>query len=299
MVITKQTDGKFGVVVDGFHAATATDADFAELRQQVYANKIAVLKNQELSTDEFVEMGKRLGEPAAYYEPVYHHPENPLVFVSSNVPKDGKQIGVPKTGKFWHADYQFMDKPFALTLIYPQVVPRQSRGTYFIDMGAAYTALPPSVKDAVVDAIAVHSPRRFFKIRPSDAYRPIGELLTEIETRTPEVNHRAVIRHPVTGEPVLYLSEGFTTGLKDHQSNDLGEDLLRRLLAETGQLDQTFEHDNIHLQSFTEGDLLIWDNRSLVHRALHTTTPEPAVSFRVTVYDDHPFDGNLDGDTRT
>jgi hypothetical protein len=44
---------------------------------------------------------------AAYYEPVYHHPDTDLIFVSSNLPKDGKQIGVPKTGKFWHADYQF------------------------------------------------------------------------------------------------------------------------------------------------------------------------------------------------
>ena len=32
--------------------------------------------------------------------------------------------------------------------------------------------------------------------------------------------------------------------------------------------------------------MLVWDNRSLVHRALHTATPEPAVSYRVTVYDD-------------
>jgi taurine dioxygenase len=51
-------------------------------------------------------------------------------------------------------------------------------------------------------------------------------------------------------------------------------------------LDTSFEHDNIHLQTFEKGDLLVWDNRSLVHRALHTSNSEPAVSYRVTVYDD-------------
>lgn len=290
MIVSKQSDSGLGVVVEGFDAATATNAEVAELKRHIYTDKIAVLKGQSLSPAEFVELGKRMGEPAAYYEPVYHHPDTDLIFVSSNIPKDGKQIGVPKTGKFWHADYQFMDKPFGLTLIYPQVIPKQNRGTYFIDMGKAFEALPQELKAAVANARAVHSPRRFFKIRPSDVYRPVGELLAEIETKTPAVTHSAVVKHPSTGESILYISEGFTTGLEDARGNDLDADLLRSLLEATGQLDSTFKHDNIHLQRYEDGDLLIWDNRSLVHRALHTATSEPAVSFRVTVYDEYPFD---------
>jgi taurine dioxygenase len=291
MFIAEQ-DAKLGVVVEGFHLKTATDSDVAELKEQIYTKKIAVLKNQNLSTDEFVELGKRLGEPVPYYEPMYHHPENELVFVSSNVPENGRQVGVPKTGKFWHADYQFMDKPFSLTLIYPQVVPKTNRGTYFIDLGKAYQALPQDLKDALVDVKAVHTPRRYFKIRPEDVYRPVGELLAEIEARTPAVTHSAVVRHPYTGESILYISEGFTVGLVDADGKELDGDLLQRLLEATGQRDTTFTHEHIHLQRFDVGDLLIWDNRSLVHRALHTQTPEPAVSHRVTVYDDSPFDAS-------
>ncbi len=44
---------------------------------------------------------------------MYQHPEVPEIFVSSNVPENGRQIGVPKTGRFWHADYQFMPDPSA------------------------------------------------------------------------------------------------------------------------------------------------------------------------------------------
>jgi alpha-ketoglutarate-dependent taurine dioxygenase len=87
---------------------------------------------------------------------------------------------------------------------------------------------------------------------------------------------------------VLYLSAGLTLGIADSDGNPL-DDLFRQLLEASGQLDPLFEHENIHLQTFEKGDLLVWDNRSLVHRALHTATPEPAVSYRVTVHDDHPF----------
>ncbi|KPC75455.1 hypothetical protein ADL35_25060, partial [Streptomyces sp. NRRL WC-3753] len=52
------------------------------------------------------------------------------------------------------------------------------------------------------------------------------------------------------------------------------------------RLDRDFGHENIHLQTFERGDLLVWDNRSLIHCARHTTTPEPTVSFRVTVHDE-------------
>lgn len=292
MLITKQPDAKMGVIVDGFDAAAATDAQISDLKRAIYTEKIAILKEQRLSTDAFVELGRRMGEPAAYYEPMYHHPDTDLIFVSSNVPKDGQQIGVPRTGKFWHADYQFMAKPFALTLILPQAVPSGNRGTYFIDLGRAFQALPQDLKDAVAKAKAVQTPRRYFKIRPEDVYRPIGELLAEIEAKTPAVCHNAVTRHPHTGESVLYISEGFTVGLTDEQGKNLDDGLLRQLLAATGQYDETFEHPGIHLQRFDVGDLLIWDNRSLVHRALHSTKPEPAVSFRVTVYDECPFDAS-------
>ncbi|GGM06029.1 putative dioxygenase [Streptomyces fumigatiscleroticus] len=289
MRIETETSQAMGAGVHDFDLHTATEEDFQEIKKTVYTRKIVALKGQNLSSPEFIELGRRLGEIDVYYEPMYHHPEYREIFVSSNVPKDGKQVGVPKTGKFWHADYQFMPRPFGLTLIYPQVIPAQNRGTYFIDMGQAYQKLPEELKKAIAGTRAEQSPRRYFKIRPSDVYRPVSELLEEIEQKTPAVKHPTTIVHPVTGETILYISEGFTCSLQDEQGTVLEEQLVPRLLEASGQLDMTFEHENIHLQTYEEGDLLIWDNRSLIHRALHTTTPEPAVSHRVTVHDEFPF----------
>lgn len=117
-------------------------------------------------------------------------------------------------------------------------------------------------------------------------YRPISEIIEEVETKTPAVRQPTTFTHPMTGETVLYISEGFTVGIEDADGNPLDDELLKRLFDVTGQLDENFEHENIHLQSFEKGDLLVWDNRSLIHRARHTTTPEPTVSYRVTVHDE-------------
>ena len=287
--MTPQPGGMFGVIVDGFDVSTSPDVDVEAIKQAVYTQKIAVLKNQKLTPQEFVTLGRRFGEPQIYYQPMYHHPECKEIFVSSNVPQDGERVGVPQTGKFWHSDYSFMPRPFSLTFIYPQVVPEKNRGTYFIDMGRAYANLPERLKEAVAGTTARHSASRYFKIRPTDVFRPIGEVLAEIQKESPDVVHPTVVTHPVTGEEILYVNDGLTLELLDEDGNALNEDVFEDLLEATGQRDMTFTHQNIHLQTFEEGDLLIWDNRSLIHRALHTTTPEPAVSFRVTVMDGHDW----------
>lgn len=285
MQIKEVTDKEIGATVEGFDYATASPEDIDAIKAAVYSKKIVVLKNQDLAPRQLLELGQLFGRPEAYYEPMYKHPEVEEIFVSSNVREDGKQIGVPKTGKFWHADYQFMPDPFGLTFIYPQVIPEKNRGTYFIDMGKAYEQLPEDLKKELAGTFSQHSVRKYFKIRPSDIYRPISEIIEEVDTKTPPVVKPSTFIHPMTGETVLYISEGFTIGMEDEHGKPLESDLLQRLFEATGQLVESFDHPNIHLQTFEKGDLLVWDNRSLIHRARHTTTPEPTVSFRVTVHD--------------
>ncbi|MFG2215133.1 MULTISPECIES: TauD/TfdA dioxygenase family protein [unclassified Streptomyces] len=294
MRITDHASTSIGASVAEFDHTSASENDIAALKETVYRRKIAVLKGQDLSPQALLELGRRLGRPETYYEPMYQHPEVSEVFVSSNVPENGKQIGVPKTGKFWHADYQFMPDPFGITLIYPQVIPAKNRGTYFIDMGAAYAKLPEELQREIADTRCWHSVRKYFKVRPHDVYRPLSEIIDEVERKTPAVLQPTVFTHPMTGETVLYLSEGFTVGIQDAQGKPLDDSLLKRLFEATGQLDRTFGHENIHLQSFEKGDLLVWDNRSLIHCARHTTTPEPTVSYRVTVHDERKLHAGLE-----
>jgi taurine dioxygenase len=280
-----------GVVVEGFDPATADDEEVATLKRVIYERKIAVIKGQAIDPAGFLAFGSRMGTAQPYYEEIYRHPDVAEVFVSSNVAGRDGGAGVPKTGKFWHSDYQFMPRPFDFTILCPQEVPRQNRGTYFLDLSAAYEKLDDTLKKGLADTRALHSVRRYFKIRPSDVYRPLVEIMDEIEKRTPPVAFPTVLRHPVTGASVPYVSAGFTYAIEDASGTPQPE-LLHDLLEATGQLDRTFEHENIHLQRFDRGDVLIWDNRGMVHHALHPAwaSTDPVVSYRVTVYDPHQGD---------
>jgi taurine dioxygenase len=249
MKITTRAGEALGVTVEGLDAGQASPADLAVLRNAVYANKIAVLKDQKLTRDRVLALGMRLGRQAEFHEPVYRTP-----------------------GCFWHSDYQLTPAPFDFALVYPKVVP-----TYFINMATAYRNLSADLKLAVVGGTATHSVLRHIKLLPDDVRRPISELVEVISGKTPPVTTSITTPHPRTGETVLHVSEGFTTCVRDAAGAER-PDLLSRLLEVTGQLDRTYQHDNVHLQTFEMGDLLVWDNRSLIQHASYTATPEPAVS---------------------
>lgn len=286
VAITEPADDGLGAIVTGFSPATATDEDFAAMKKAVYDHRLIVIKDQQdISPADFVALGRRFGTVVPYYEPMYHHPDEPDIFVSSNVPVDGKRVGVPKTGKFWHADYQFKPEPFAFTIFAPKILPEGNRGTFFIDMARALEKLPAELADAARGTHATHSVRRFFKIRPTDVFRPLGEIVREAEESSPPQTHPTVITHPVTGEEILYISEGFTDSIADAADESLLDDLLEAV----GMRDDTFTHENILRHPYVPGEIVIWDNRALCHRALHVTHDGPAASHRLTVLDEHPL----------
>ncbi|MEV0294822.1 TauD/TfdA family dioxygenase [Nocardia sp. NPDC050710] len=289
MKIGTRTGDRRGVEVHDFDPATASSDDLAALRRHIYHDKIVVLKQQALDVPAFVALGAQFGKPVAYYEPMYHHPDSEFVFVSSNLDRETGRVGVPKTGAFWHSDYQFMPEPFAVTCFYPQRLPSVGRGTYFIDMAQAYQRLDPRLRTSIEGTFARHSSRRYVKIRPTDVFRPLGEVIAEVERKTPPQRWPTVLVHPVTGEKVLYICEAFTYALEDAAGDALPATLLTDLLAASGQLDAEFAHDNIFVQSYEPGDLVLWDNRTLIHRALHNPGNEATESFRVTVLDEHPL----------
>ena len=289
MQIIPNINKKYGIQVTGFDVTSINENMIDQLKSLVYKHKIVVLKNQDLNPSEYVSLGNQLGKPEAYYQPMYHHPEEPLIFVSSNVAENGRPIGVPRTGKFWHGDYSFMQNPFAFTMIYPQLIPAKNRGTYFIDMAEAFENLSDDLKQVVLNATACHSVRKYFKIRPSDVYRPLTEVINEVENETPAVFHPAVFRHPITQENILYVSEGFTQFLLDNDGNKIDDDVLSEILKGSGQLDDNCDHGLVHFQTFEKGDLLIWDNRRFIHRAMHAKSNEASMSFRLTLHDEYPF----------
>ena len=279
MTLNVKGDG-LGAQVTGIDPKDLDNIPGEEIRELVYQNRLVVLKDVHPSPEEFVKLGRMIGEIVPYYEPIYHHKEYPEIFVSST--EEGQ--GVPKTGAFWHVDYMFMPQPFAFSMVLPLAVPGHDRGTYFIDLNKVWESLPVAMKDSARGTYSTHSPRRYIKIRPSDVYRPVGELLAEIEEVTPPQTWPTVIKHPKTGQEILYICEATAMSIEDKHGN-LYPTVLQELLTASGQLDPDYKSPFIHTQHYEVGDIVLWDNRVLVHRAKHGTVSGALTTHRLTLLD--------------
>lgn len=276
--------GKIGGVIKGLDLKQLdhSDSEFEEIRQAIYRNKLIVIKGQNLSPEEYIEITKKIGKPQIYFQENYHHPDHPEIFVSSNVNEVGKKVGVAGTGGYWHTDCQFQENPLSFTSITPIVIPQTLRATYYIDMCQVYKNLPQELKSAVNNAIMVHGGNNRYKVTVEDIDKSIEELIEKMNEIIPYVKHPAVIEHPVTGDKILYMSSGFTMKIEglSHEENE-------KIMNKLFEFIEKEEH--VHTHSWEKGDLIIWDNRYLLHKSSKILNGEKAKSYRIGIYDEHPF----------
>jgi taurine dioxygenase len=282
MKITPPDKGCIGATVSEVDVRALRPDEAEALQAAVYEHKLVVLLGQQPSIEEYIAFARQLGRVQIYFQDNYHHPQHPEVFVSSNVVEDGKKVGVAGTGQYWHTDYQFALEPLSTTLVYPQILPQSRRETYYIDMARVYRGLPPDLREYVEGRRAIQQGKWRYKITPLDIDRAVIDILNEVERLVPPVSHPAVIEHPVTRQRSLYVSSGFTTGIEGLTYEDN-----RRVMAELYAFIEQEEH--VHTHTWRYGDILYWDNRTLLHRAGTTPKGEQSKSYRIGVYDAHPF----------
>lgn len=279
---------RMGLPIEGLDVARLDPAGAARLREQVYANKLVVLRGLELSDADYIALARKLGEPQIYFQPNYHHPDHPEIFVSANVPIEGRKVGVAGTGRYWHSDYQFFDEPLPLTMVAPRLIPSGNRGTAFVDMEAAYANLPADLRRFTDGTTAIHEAKWRYKVQASDIDKSITEILEEFGAQTPAVRHPTVITHPVTGRKLLYVSRGFTVGIEG-LAHEEGRAALAALFAYVER------PEHVHLQPWAKGDILLWDNRQVIHMSSGQLHGSPSISYRIGVYDGLPFYAEKNG----
>lgn len=282
MKIETKPNDIIGAEITNFDAKKATAEDAALIRKTVYERKLVVFRDQSFTNEEYIAFATKIGRPQIYFQPNYHHPDHPELFVSSNVPENGKKVGVAGTGRYWHTDYQFFPEPLPLTMLQPKVLPNGRRETSYIDLTRVYVDLPASLRQHIDGKKAIHEAKWRYKITPEDIDRAIVDIMEEFEKLAPATMHPAVIRHPVTNAEILYISRGFTTGIEG-----LSYEENRRFLPDLFAFIEQPQY--MHTHRWELGDILLWDNRYLLHRAGDTPKGEKSVSYRIGIYDDLPF----------
>lgn len=271
-----------GVEIRGLDIRTAGDEEIATITKYLYERKLVVIRDQRPSDAEYVDFARKLGTPQIYLQPNYHHPEHKEIFVSSNELYQGQKFGVRGTGRYWHTDYSFMPEPLPLTMLRAKTLPRGVRETYYIDMSRVLEALPADLLATISRRRGIHEGKYRYKVQATDIDVSIAELLERLASLVPPVYHPCVIEHPVTGKKILYLNRGFTTGIEGLAHED-AQEVLRRIF----ELTERSEH--IHTHAWDEGDVLLWDNRYLLHKAGPVAPGETSTTYRIGIYDNLPF----------
>lgn len=176
---------------------------------------------------------------------------NPLVNIVSNLGPDGKPSGKLSSTR-WHTDKSFRPLPSLATILHALVMPPEGGETCFANMIAAYEALPTADKAALDGVRVVHS----WEISCARAGKPAPpeEIADE-----PPMPHPLVRTIPETGEKALFMGEH--AAYLEGQPQETGRARLDQLTAHA--VAERF----IYRHPWRAGDLLMWDNRCLLHCA--------------------------------
>lgn len=168
----------------------------------------------------------------------------------------------PLFAENWHADWSFQARPPAGTCLLAIDIPPHGGDTLFANQHLAWEALPAERKELYSDLIAVHSARL--------PYAPDGTYGTKDKGRSMDIRpsedalatqtHPLVPAHPETGRRGFYSTLGYIIGLAG-MAQDEAIALLMDL--QTWQGDERF----VNAQKWEPGMLVMWDNRSVLHRA--------------------------------
>lgn len=168
----------------------------------------------------------------------------------------------PLFAENWHSDWSFLPAPPSGTCLLAIDIPPHGGDTLFADQAAAFRALPEDRKDYLRSLTAVHSaqlayaPDGTYGDRDKDRSMAIRPDISALETQT----HPLVQAHPETGEETLYSTLGYIIGIEGMAQSDA--------IALLSELAQWQSRDEFVYRHEWENDmLLMWDNRSLLHKA--------------------------------
>jgi taurine dioxygenase len=251
-----------GVEISGIDLTKPVDADTKrELNALFSRHAVLVFRNQPLTPPQFMEAAEIFGELMDQQIRKFVLPDYPLVGYNStrDLPrKDGK---LQVRGENYHTDHSnYMEPPKATSLVAVQI-PSYGGDTQFVDVRRAYDELPGDMKQKIAKLRSMHvhesskSPRSFAKLSPEEM------------AKIPHTLQPIVIKHPVSGRPALYLNTGRMECIEG-MSSDEGFALINELYAHATQPKYEYRHQ------WRVGDMVIWDNRSVMHQANADYDPE-------------------------
>jgi taurine dioxygenase len=251
-----------GAALDGIDVNTLDQDGFGAVADAFREHRLLVIKEQRLSPEQLVAFAERWGTPLVH--PLTPHlPDTPPVQALQNA---GKRQTL---NEHWHTDMSFEPVPPKMTILHALQVPDIGGDTAFADQHLAYESLSDGLKSLLDGVRAVHASDDFARVvgrDPMDA---------------PSGVHPIFRTHPDTGRKALYVCRAFTQRIEGMTRSE-SRGLLDFLFERSARPDFTYRHQ------WEQGDLVMWDNRCLLHYAIHDHGDRPRLLHRVTVQGEVP-----------
>ena len=270
------------------------DESFKEILDAFHKYSVVVFRDQKISSEHHIAFSRRFGDLEIHMLKSSLLPGYDEILVVSNIEEDGPPKGAYSAGQFWHSDLSYKECPSLASLLHAIEVPTEGIGdTEFADLTAAYNALSEEMKQQIDGLKSVHR-YRSYGARAND--KATGSGITKVDelTDNPDLKHaqdqvhiqdmaHPIVRtHPATGRKALYVNEGLCVAIPG-----LPED------ESTALLKELFEHstrpDFIYRHRWRIDDIVMWDNRCIIHRATPINSSVRRVMHRTTVRGDKPF----------
>lgn len=242
--------------------ARPTAADAAtQLTAALHRYRLLVVPDQHLNLPDLLGAAGMFGPVDVATDRRYTVPGFPSVTVVSNIRQGGQPIGIydGDEEEEWHADNSFKPELNRATLLYSIITPEVGGHTRFADATRAYADLPDNMKAQVDGLHAVHSIAQLAG-RQAEAAGGHSSTASGTLSTLPEVTHLLAPAHPVTGARALLLGSMVVTRIPELSEVD-SRRLLDDLLAHATGLDYRYTH------RWSQGDVVVWDNRALLHTA--------------------------------
>jgi taurine dioxygenase len=291
MITVTRVGKHLGAEISGVDLSQPLDDNtFAQVANAFFDNEVAFFRNQHLTPAQQIAFTRRFGVLEAHVRKESRLGGHDEIFVLSNkLDANGKAIGAQDAGRFWHSDLSYKREPSMLSALYSVEVPVKNGvtlgNTYFASTTAAFNALPAAMKQHLEKMRNVHSYREYRLknyaaqqdeerrgIRTVQEHAPTPEQLASV----PDTEMDVVRVHPVTQRKGLFINEGHTSHLVG-MSREESDAQLAELYAHITQPEFIYGH------RWRVGDLLMWDNIAVQHKATFDYDPLPRLMYRTTV----------------
>lgn len=215
---------------------------------------VLVIRDQHLTPPQFAAAAGLFGDILEQQLKQFTLPDHPLVgtISSRDLPiVDGK---LHVRGENYHTDHSNFPEPPKATTLHAVSLPSFGGDTQFVDVRAAYDELSDELKRTVVKLRSAHV------YESSHSPRKMASLSAEERAKVPQTIQPLVLRHPENGRFALYLNTGRMEGIEGMPSDEAFA-LIDRLYTHATQPRFEYRHQ------WRAGDMVIWDNRSVMHQA--------------------------------